>query len=113
MHRYGSTHRKFFKLKWKLSGLVQDHHVIPQQFKKNGLIYDRIHHPENLIIMPTPKGIQELKLRENRLIHWGSHPKYNAFVLSELKLCENHKQIEELQKYLKWELRFRNNIPWK
>ena len=51
--------------------------------------------------MPTPKGIQELILRENRLIHWGPHPKYNAFVFSELKLCENQKQLEELQTYLK------------
>ncbi len=113
MHNYGSNARKFFKLKWKLSGLVQDHHVIPQQFKRHGLIYDRMHNYKNLIMMLTPKGIQELRLRENRIVHWGPHPKYNAFVFSELKLCENHKQLEELQEYLKWELRFRNNIPWK
>ena len=95
MYKYGSPARRFFRYRWKLTGLVQDHHVIPQQFKTNGLIYKKIHDSKNIIMMPTPKGIQELSLRENRIIHWGPHPKYNAFVFSELKLCENDKQLED------------------
>ena len=79
----------------------------------HNLVYDRIHSSKNIIMMPTPNGIQELRLRENRIVHWGPHPKYNEFVLSELNLCENHKHLEELQEYLKWELRFGDNIPWK
>ena len=113
MYRYGSTARKLFKLRWKLSGLVQDHHIIPQQFRHNILVRDKIHESSNILMMPTPKGIQELRLRENRIVHWGPHAKYNVFVGYELDLCRNYKDIEELQNYLKWELRFRNNIPWK
>ena len=113
MYQYGSTARKLFKLRWNLGGLVQDHHIIPQQFRHNILVRDKIHESSNILIMPTPKGIHKLRLRENRIVHWGPHAKYNVFVGYELDLCRNYKDIEELQNYLKWELRFRNNIPWK
>lgn len=106
---YKSNLRKMFKLRWNLRGLVQDHHVIPQQFKHQILIQDIIHSSKNLIMMPTPTGVQKLRLRENRLVHWGPHNAYNQFVGCELDRCRNIKDIEELQNYLKWELRF----PWR
>lgn len=110
---YKSLYRKLIKKKFCLQGLVQDHHVIPQQFKHNILIQNIIHSPNNLIMMPTPKGIQKLQLRENRLVHWGPHPKYNQFVGYELDLCENYKDVNNLINYLKWEIRYRDIIPWK
>jgi hypothetical protein len=63
--------------------------------------------------MPTPKGIQQLRLRETRLVHWGPHHKYNIYVGCELDNCKNSQDIDELLEYLKWELRFRDTIPWK
>ena len=108
---YLSRARRHFKFRWNLQGLVQDHHVIPQQLKHKVSI--NIHSSNNLIMMPTPKGIQKLKLRENRLVHWGPHYKYNQFVNQELDLCENKEDLYELINYLKWELRFRDTIPWK
>ena len=87
--------------------------MIPQQFRHHILVSDIIHESKNLVMMPTPKGVQKLRLRENRLVHWGPHQKYNEFVGYELDLCENYKDIDELLKYLKWEIRFRDSIPWK
>jgi hypothetical protein len=63
-------------------------------------------------MMPTPLGIQKLRLRENRLVHWGPHPKYNDFVANELELLNTQEDVDELLEYLKWELRFRDVIPW-
>ena len=113
MYRYGSHARSLVKVRFGLIGLVQDHHVIPQQFRHQLLVKDIMHHSKNLIMMPTPKGMQELRLRENRLVHWGPHHKYNMYVGHELDRCRNHKDIDELLEYLKWELRFRDTIPWK
>ena len=112
MFRYRSVARKLFKQKWGLTQLVQDHHVIPQQFRKHPLIRHQIHSPQNLIMMPTPLGIQKLRLRENRLVHWGPHPKYNDFVANELELLNTQEDVDDLLEYLKWELRFRDVIPW-
>ena len=113
MFRYRSVIRKLFKQRWGLDNLVQDHHVIPQQFKKHPLIRGRLHHSKNIIMMPTPKGIQELRLRENRIVHWGPHPKYNDFVFNELERLNTQEDVDDLLEYLKWELRFRDVIPWK
>ena len=113
MYSYGTQARKLFKIRWGLVDLVQDHHVIPRQFKHHILVRDIMNYHKNLVMMPTPKGIQKLNLRENRLVHWGPHPKYNIFVGYELDLCRNNKDIDELLEYLKWELRFRDTLPWK
>ena len=113
MFKYKSVYRRIFKERLGLIKLVQDHHVIPQQFKHHPLIKHQIHHPKNLIMMPTSLGIKNLRLRENRLIHWGPHSKYNDFVGNELNLLNTPEELDELLKYLKWELRFRNVIPWR
>ena len=113
MYKYGSYARRVAKARFGLIGLIQDHHIIPQQFKKNNLIKGIIHHPKNILMMPTPKGIQQLRLRKNRLVHWGPHHKYNIYVGYELDNCNNPEDVDQLLEYLKWELRFRDTIPWK
>jgi len=68
----------------------------------------------NLVIMPTPRGLQELKIRESRLVHWGPHRAYNQFCARELDMMESQRVFEEFHAYLKWELRFAGQfLPWR
>src|SRR5210317_1708854 len=83
--RYGSLARKMFKVRWGLhgKGLVEDHHIIPKQFKKHPVVvkakYD-INASKNLIMLPTRLGKFVLRVREDRLIHAGKHTGYNTYV---------------------------------
>ena len=84
--RYGSLARKMFKVRWGLhgNGLVEDHHIIPKQFKKHPVVvkakYD-INASKNLIMLPTRLGKFVLRVREDRLIHAGKHAGYNRILL--------------------------------
>jgi neutral trehalase len=115
--RYGSVLRRNFKLRWGVKN-VEDHHVIPRQFRKHPVIkylrYD-VNDGKNIIMMPryiTPG------MRENRLTHRGGHKKYNQYVgkiLDSLDELEDPKKDFELfTEFLKTACRFRpQDIPWK
>ena len=51
------------------TGLVQDHHVIPKQFKAHPIIrktgYD-VNESSNIVMMPTPIGKRFMKVRSDR-----------------------------------------------
>jgi hypothetical protein len=113
--RYGSLLRKNFKLRFNIRN-VEDHHVIPVQFRHHPLI-DRVKYDlqagDNIIMMPREIG----NLRENRLTHNGPHKKYNKFVgviLDSLMYVENPEpEFKEFVTFLKIGCRFRpQDIPW-
>ena len=113
--RYGSLLRRTFKLRWNVRN-VEDHHVIPKEFKSHPIIekvkYD-IHASDNIIMLPREIG----NLRENRVTHRGSHPKYNKFVgivLDSMVHIENPEpEFKQFVDFLKIGCRFRpQDIPW-
>lgn len=123
-HFYNSTTRKLFRRRWGVqSPHVQDHHVIPKQWKKHPSVirYDiNINSYENIIMMPTYSGYYKLNIRPIRYIHDGGHYKYNVYVkdiLDSLNCikCEQNfrKEFKFLLTFLKRTLRFGDDIiPW-
>lgn len=77
-----------YRNRYNLQGLVQIHHIIPQEWKNhhNLLDYD-IYSGYNLIFMPTNKG-KEI-LFTNRRIHDGGHPMYNKYIKMRLDSGED------------------------
>lgn len=76
MHRLRAVRRQ---LQW--FGLVQIHHIIPRQHaSQHKMQHIHIHHPSNVMFMPTNLGAKHLRLRPHRLIHDGGHVRYNAYV---------------------------------
>jgi len=113
--RYGSLLRRTFKLRWNVRN-VEDHHVIPKQFKSHPIIekvkYD-IHASENIIMLPREIG----NLRENRVTHRGNHKRYNEYVGNVLDSMENtditEPEFKKFVDFLKDGCRFRpQDIPW-
>jgi hypothetical protein len=114
--RYGSSVRTSFKIRWNLSGLVHDHHVIPKQFKIHPVVhkygYD-IHASSNIIMMPTLYGKHVLNVREDRLVHSGPHRKYNSYVEFMLNSIKSEDDLIMFVSFLKESCRFKSNrIPW-
>ena len=113
--RYGSLLRKNFKFRFNIRN-VEDHHVIPVQFRHHP-IFDRVKYDlqasDNIIMLPREIG----NLRENRVTHRGSHPKYNKFVgivLDSMVHIENPEpEFKQFVDFLKIGCRFRpQDIPW-
>jgi hypothetical protein len=114
--RYGSTSRSHFKSRWNLVDLVQDHHVIPRQFKTHPIIrkyeYD-INASSNIIMLPTVHGKNVLRVRCDRLVHYGPHPKYNEYVQFILNSIKTEKDLEQFVSFLKESCRYNpTQIPW-
>lgn len=114
--RYGSAARTSFKIRWNLGGLVQDHHVIPIQFKTHPVVqkygYD-IQASSNVLMMPTPYGKHILNVREDRLVHSGPHRKYNSYVEFMLNSIQTKDELFLFVSFLKESCRFKSNqIPW-
>ena len=114
--RYGSLIRRNFKNRWNVKN-VEDHHVIPYQFRNHPLIkylrYD-VHSSENIIMMPR---VLTPNLRENRLTHNGGHKQYNKYVGNVLdsidKLDDPEPDFRKFVDFLKVGCRFRpQDIPW-
>lgn len=121
--RYRGWDRNIFKINKNYVGYVNDHHIIPKQFKNHKIIkitkYD-INGNFNLFIMPTKKGIEKLNVHPDTLYHHPHH-KYNKYVGNELNNLyiqySNKNEIEYnlwlFVNYLKSNLVFnKNNIPW-
>jgi len=105
--------RRHFKIRMNIRGFVEDHHVIPRQFKKHPTIekfkYD-INASHNLILMPR---FLSRNLRPNRIAHNGNHPSYNAYVERMLNCITHKKELDDFVDFLKIACRFRpHDIPW-
>lgn len=110
----GMNRLRSIRTRFQLTGKLQIHHVIPKTFR-NYLRVLGIHenHPDNLILMPTHKGMQSMNLRASRIIHDGGHDSYNAYVQQLLKKANNTDDIRDIQVHLK--KRIRNDdasLPW-
>ena len=100
--RYRGLSRRKHLGSYKKQGLIQDHHVIPQQHKNHpSLKQFDIHSSQNLVVLPTPKYMSSL--RPDRYSHSGGHDKYNSLVLSMLNTGWD---VQEILDTLKRELRF-------
>lgn len=80
---YSSVYRRNIKRKYLLRGLVQDHHIIPREFKniinyENSKLINTIDSSNNLIMMPTRYG--KLFIKTNRSIHENGHKLYNKYI---------------------------------
>jgi len=116
--RYGSLARKLFKVRWGLhgKGLVEDHHIIPKQFKKHPIVikagYD-IDASNNIIMLPTRLGKFVLRVREDRLIHGGKHTGYNKYVGNMLDSLKSTDEFMDFTIFLKTACRYKpQDIPW-
>ncbi|QIG59808.1 hypothetical protein [Dishui Lake phycodnavirus 3] len=112
--RYGSAIRRHFKIRMNIQGLVEDHHIIPRQFKNHPTVqkfkYD-INASKNLILMPR---FLYKNLRSNRIAHNGQHTAYNAYVHNVLNCIKQEKDLYDFVDFLKVACRFRpQDIPWR
>ena len=103
--RYRGWDRILFKKNRGYNGNVNDHHVIPKQYRNHPLLkeieYD-IDSRFNLLIMPTNKGIKSLNLHPNTIYH-SPHPRYNKqakVVLDEI--YQNEDKEYQLWLYVCW-----------
>lgn len=135
-YRYASKRRKQIKKSIYENNVVEDHHVIPKQYKYHKLIqeieYD-ISCSKNLILMPTYYGywvlknkkhentIMNSKINENAIIHSKGHYEYNLFVGSVLNDIHVNEDSIDDKKYHFWlflqELKYNisnnnDDIPW-
>lgn len=113
---YGSDNRKYIKKRFNVYGLVEDHHIIPKQFRNHPKLkkYNfNISHPSNIMLMPNKLGVYFLYT--NRMLHTGGHPQYNKFVGKILEKVDNEDDLKELIWFLRYSIRNNDkmNIPWK
>jgi hypothetical protein len=103
---YSSIYRRNIKRKYLLCGLVQDHHIIPRQFKNyinynnSNSFLSHIDDSKNLIILPNTKG--KYTINTNRPIHENGHRNYNKYILN---LLENNYTVNQIIPFMKKQLR--------
>ena len=105
---YSSVYRRNIKRKYKIIGLVQDHHIIPRQFKNiidydNSLLINNIDSSKNLIMMPTRYG--KLFINTNRTIHENGHKHYNRYIN---KLINQNYSTDFIISHVKYQIRIGN-----
>ena len=119
IYYYGSKQRKLIKDKYNLSGIVEDHHIIPKSFEKHKLISETrfpIHCSKNIKMMPS---VNHKCIHDNILVHT-HHYVYNLFIKEKLDEIdktiidneEKRKSILLLIDDLNTKLNYKNNIPW-
>ena len=64
-YQYGSYHRGLIKQKYKIKGYVQDHHIIPRQFRSRVSL--DLDNSNNIIILPTSYGKLFLDTRRKNI----------------------------------------------
>ena len=102
---YSSVYRRNIKRKFLLCGLVQDHHIIPREFRNminysNCKLISSIDSSNNLLMMPTKYG--KLFINTNRSIHENGHKYYNRYIYY---LLVNNYSIDYIIPYVKKQLR--------
>jgi hypothetical protein len=113
---YGSTQRKIIKKRYQLTGLVEDHHIIPRSLEKHPLIVETkfpIHCSKNIKMMPSR---QNKYISENILVHC-HHINYNRFIkdcLNEIYETNHNKQegIIGLLDEMEEKLNYKESVPW-
>lgn len=105
---YSSLYRRNVKKRYFLCGLVQDHHIIPRQFKniinyENSNLINSIDSSKNLIILPTKYG--KLFINTNRSIHENGHNYYNNYIHN---LINNNYSIDFIIPFVKKQLKTGN-----
>ena len=121
--RYRSVYRKNFKRNKEYTGYVEDHHIIPKQWKHHELMeilnFD-VHCSKNLYIMPNTRAKYRFYLHPSTMIHTGGHRKYNDYVKEQLDyILELDKESQKynfwlLLHHLKSNMKFnKDNVPWK
>lgn len=121
---YNTVSRKCFRRKWGvMPPKVQDHHVIPKQWRSHPTVrrYGMdINNSNNIIMMPTNYGMVTMNLRKLRYIHEGGHHSYNKYIFTFLESLYEiedeetfQKEFKNFHKHLKKVLRNGNTyIPW-
>ena len=102
---YSSVYRRNIKRRFFFIGLIQDHHIIPREFRykinyENTKIISHIDHSNNLLMMPTRLGKQFINT--NRTIHENGHNKYNRYIN---KLLDSNYTPDYIIPYVKQQLR--------
>ena len=105
---YSSVYRRNIKRKYQIIGLVQDHHIIPRQFKNiinydNSYLINNIDSSKNLIMMPTRYG--KLFINTNRTIHENGHKHYNRYIN---KLINQNYSTDFIISHVKYQIRIGN-----
>lgn len=99
IYRYGSKERKKIKYFYHSRGTIEDHHIIPKQFKEHKLLriinFD-IACSNNLLIMPS------LTLKNDKnIIYHCSHRLYNDYILHNMNQINKYSEDDE-KKYHFW-----------
>ena len=115
-YSYKSIDRRQLKEKYGLIGKVEDHHIIPREFREHPVIIGTgysIDGNENLKMMPNMRyDVPEYILRHH------SHLEYNKYVgryLDMLRMYEDDSQYNRLvlfRRGLDERLNYKNTIPW-
>ena len=116
IYRYGTVSRRDFKKRYKLTGLVEDHHIIPKQWKNHKIIHKtgyNISESYNIMFMPSRIGFGTLKT--NRLLHSGGHCAYNKYIKQCLNEIETKQELWQFVGKVRKNLRNGNpdQIPWR
>ena len=122
IYRYGSKKRRIFKDNMFKKGLVEDHHIIPKEFKNNYFINDigyDVSCSNNILIMPS--FVSSYVLNNSEIIYHHSHRKYNNYVRRNIEIILNNNKSKDEKQYNFWlfvkstESKLINNdkkIPW-
>lgn len=105
MYIYSSIYRRNIKRKFLIVGLVQDHHIIPREFRNminynSSNLINSIDSSKNLIMLPTRYG--KLFINTNRSIHENGHKHYNRYIYN---LLNQNYSIDYIILYVKYQLR--------
>lgn len=121
--KYRSSYRRNFKKSKGYTNYVEDHHVIPKQWRHHELLQNinfDVHCSDNLYIMPNNDAIKRFHLHPDTLIHQGGHRKYNYYVKEQLDYIQGlNKDAQEyefwlLLHHLKSNMKYnKDGIPWK
>ena len=123
--KYRSALRRKTIKKSSLHGLVENHHIIPQQWRNHEVIkrlnYD-LNRSYNLCILPNKLYSKNCNKNDNfTLIHEKGHMQYNAYVKEQLDVINEYINDDEFKYkfwlfyiFLKSSLDNNNidNIPW-
>jgi len=113
--RYGTVSRRNFKARYNLKGLVEDHHIIPKQWRKHYILLDNgydVAESYNIMMMPNEEGKNVLNTK--RLVHSGGHKKYNEYVKEKLSEVKSVEQLHDLVRHLRRNMRGNpDDIPWR
>jgi hypothetical protein len=120
--RYGSRKRQQIKYEFGYNKLVEDHHIIPKEFRDHLFIRDirfDIGCSKNIRIMPNEYGCDKLNLPENTLVHHNGHIHYNDYVKSQLDDLYITTNFDESKykfllffSYLESQLDYKGDLPW-